>query len=254
MRRSMLTANRVVVPPDIQFGAAGAKQASAVAALDIPYVPDVALNDGLLVVRVMWNDNMTANDIAGYTNLVDGTSGTGTAAGAHTTRIRMDFKVADSADVTHSALDDELATSGGGTVSGQVGVMLRYSNATGLWDAVGVGSSISAETTHGGNRAGGAGGNLDVLSGDLLVAGVAIDTSTALTMTAPAITLGGSGTGVGTKTIRYNTAGSTAGNDGNVEVIDAPYTGSSQTAAFAASFSSGIAQCGPLGGVRLRQA
>lgn len=251
MRRSMLTATKVVVPPNIQFGAAGAKDFGPSSTLNMPYPTGISAGHGLLVVRVMWNDNVTADDIAGYANLVDGTSGTGTAAGAHTTRIRMDFKVADGSE------SGTLAATAGGTAasgSGQIGVIIRYTNATGAWDVAGVGSSIGAETTHGGNRASGSSGNLDVVSGDLLVAGIAIDVVTALSMTSPAITIGGSATGVGTKTIRYNTSGSSAGNDGNLEVVDAPYTGSNQTAAFAMSFSSGIAQCGPIGFVRLRQA
>jgi hypothetical protein len=249
MRRAMLVTTG---PPPNFLGVTyvnnGGKSSSSTGTLDLTPPASTTIGDGLLMIRCMWNSNMTANDVSGWTNLADGTSGTGTANGNHTSRIRMDFRVADGTESPFG-----ITTTGGGTVSGQCGMILRYANGTGHWEAVGCGSTVAGDTSHNGNRATSDSGTFSVAPGDVLVAGIAIDVATGLAASAPNITVGGTGTGVGTVSWRENGVGFTDGNDGNIYVAEAPYSGTSKTGAGAFSMSSGIAQCGPVGFVRIRE-
>lgn len=248
MRRALLTAT---VPaggsPNVQFGAVGTKAGTATANLDVPYPSGISAGHLLVCLRVLWNVSMTADDISGWDMRADGTSGTGTSVDAHVTRIRIDTKVASGSETGN------LSTTASGIANGQIGIIARYTNDTGLWSVEGCGTTIGADTTHAADRSTGASGSFGVISGDMLLAGVAVDTDAAITATGLTITHNGSGTGVGTVTRRTSGAGVADGADGNVDLCDAPYTGGTQSGGGAFAWTTATSQCGPVGFVRIRQ-
>lgn len=136
-----------------------------------------------------------------------------------------------------------------GTVDGAVGVMLRYVKGAGQsWDVV-QGTS-GDDATHGANASVTGSGNLDLQPGDVVVAVKAAGTDAALTITSPAITA--VGITFNATTQRTSGAGSTAGQDGNVEVFDAEVASGSGTVAPTLAFTTATSQSGPAVFLRLR--
>jgi hypothetical protein len=193
--------------------------------------------------RVGWTDpNTTFAAETGWTQQGTQGGGTGSSVDAHTTDLSVDTRELDGSETGSVTFDN-------GSPGGSIGVIARYSkDASETWDLV---FASGTDDTHGADRSVTASGSIDLAPGDVVVAVVATDTDTSLTITSPAITA--SGITFGTTTRRTSTAaGSTNGVDGNVEIFDATVSSGSGTAAPALAFTTATSQCGPVGFVRLR--
>lgn len=228
------------------FGAIGAKSAGGTTALAVAYPASVAAGNALLLARVSWLSTATHTAISGWTARSSGTSGTGTAADSHTSRSSWD---------TREAVGGEtgtVATAQAGTISGAMGVMLRYSKSAGSTWSFG-GPTVSGDTSHGANRATSTGGAVDLQVDDIVVALVAVDTDTALaSVSAPLFVA----TGITFSTpVRRTpaTAGVLTGLQGNLEVFEARVTAGAATVGIAFSMTTATLQCGPVSWVRLRE-
>lgn len=233
----------------IAFGSVGTKCVSGTTSMAILYPGSIVAGDLLVCFRVIWPTTATASDIPGWDMRVDGVSGTGNpgAVDSHVTRIRIDTKVADGTEI------GGLATTQGGTISGTCGIIARYTKESNKnWDIDGSGTP-AGDTSHAANRATGDSGTVDIASGDFLIAGIAVDTDAALTPTGLIINHTSSAAGVGTVSRRTSGLGAGTGTDGNVDVADAPYTGTTKSGGMAFAWTTATAQCGPVGFVRLRE-
>lgn len=233
----------------IAFGTIGAKSAGGTTTLSIAYPASIAAGDMAVACRCIWPDTATATDEAGWTAGGDGGGGTGSSVDAHTTRARIDTMQLVGSESGSVTFDQA------GSPDGGVGIMLRYTKAAGsIWQVIVPSpTSIGNDTSHGTNRSTNSTSSVAIKPGDMIIACVAVDTDSALSPTSPIITVGGSQTGVGTKNRRTSGAGVTTGNDGNVEVYDAPYTGAEQTGALAFAFTEATSQCGPVAFIVLRE-
>jgi len=232
----------------IAFGAIGAKSAGGgTTTVSVAYPSSPGAEDLAIAARVAWLSTATCTDESGWTAGADGTSGTGSSNDSHTTRARIDTQELTGSESGSVTFDQ------GGTISGCLGVMLRYTkDSSKSWEIQNGG--VSADVSHGANRGTGDGSNsVTIKSGDLIVAVVAVDTDAALSPTGLIVNLSGSSTGFGTVTRRTSGAGVTTGNDGNVEVFDVPYTGSEQTGGLRFGFTEAVSQCGPVAWIVLRE-
>jgi hypothetical protein len=87
--------------------------------------------------------------------------------------------------------------------------------------------------------------------GDMLIAIAAIDTDAALTISANTFTA--SGITFGTVNRRTSGAGSTTGNDGNIELWDALVTAGTADVPITFAFTTATTQCGAVAILRLRE-
>jgi hypothetical protein len=232
----------------IAFGTIGAKSAADAtpASIDVAYPATVSAGDLLVAGRVLWQTaGFVPSDEAGWTFAPELAGGTGTAADTHTTTVRGDYKVAVGGETGVVAFDQSGSP---GVSDGAMGVMARYTVGAGsTWD---VASFTANDAAHGANRSAFS-ASVTLVTGDMLVAIVAVDTDATLTISAPAFS--GTGMTFGTVTQRTpNTAGITTGNDGNIEWFDALVTAGA-TAAVSLTFTTAISQCGPVEFIRLRE-
>lgn len=203
----------------------------------------IAAGDLLIAGRVAWTSGYTFTDEANWTPAGELMGGTGSSNDAHATGVRGDYKVAVGGEGT-TTFDY------GGAPGGFCGVVAKYSKGAGnTWD---IASATGDDATHAVNRLATATTNVDLQVNDVVVAIVAVDTDFAGAITSPAITAPGITFGT---TLRRSPAstGSTLGQDGNIEVFDAPVTAGSATAALSLAYSFGTAQCGPVLFIRLRE-
>lgn len=231
--------------PVVSLASLGTKSAGAVATpVAVPYPAAIAANDMILAGVNAYNDTATVTTPASpWTAAADLTGGTGTAADAHTGRIHVDSRVA----VGTESGNQNFTL--GGTISGALGIMAAYRLGTpaNTWD---VASTSGTDDTHAANRAITGSGSLSFAVADVLVAFVAVDTDTSLTVTSPALTA--SGITFDTTSRLTSGAGVTSGNDGNIDVYEATVTAGSGTTAPSLAFTTATSQCGPAVFVRLR--
>lgn len=231
----------------ISFGAIGAKNTSGTTTISVDYPASPAAGDIAIAGRVLWDSAATATDETGWTAAADGTGGTGSTADSHTSRARIDYRQLDGSETGSVTFDQ------GGTISGALGVMLRYTkDSSKLWD---VAFGTSSDTTHGVDRGTSPSGTINLQTGDMIIAVVAVDTDAALTITNPIFNTNSGGAVVtGTKTRRTSGVGVTTGNDGNVEVFDALVTsGGPQDCTLSFAMTTATSQCGPVAWIRLRE-
>ena len=226
----------------IGFGAFGTKTGGTTTVV-LPYPSGVSAGHLAIGCRVCWTAAAGAlSDEAGWTPQGRQEGGTGSSVDAHTTEVGIDtleLVGSESGSVTFD-------TPGAG---GSIGSIVRYSkDASETWD---LSYAEGTDDTHGADRSVTASGSIDLAVNDWVVAVVAVDTDTSLTITSPAITA--SGITFGATTARAPvSAGSTSGVDGNIYVFDAAITSGSGTAAPAFAFTTATSQCGPVAFLRLR--
>lgn len=261
----------------IAFGTIGTKSTSiATATVDVPHPASPAAGDLLLAGRSMWLNTATPTDEAGWTAVGSLSGGTGTLDDSHTSVIRGDYKQAVGGESGNVTFDQ------GGTVGGVIGVMARYTKAAnkswfvgttyatlgaleaayvgrnmgqiethidGLW-RFSKGYASGTANTHAANRSVTT-ENIHLQTGDMLIALAAVDTDAALTITANTFTA--TGITFGTVNRRTSGAGSTTGNDGNIELFDALVTAGTADVPVTFAFTTVTTQCGPVVIVRLRE-
>jgi len=206
----------------------------------------VGSGDMLVAGRVGWSAAVALNDETGWTSQGRLEGGTGSANDAHVTEVGGDTRQYVSGDGT-PAFDL------GGTVGGSIGVVLGYrkSSPRSTWN---IAATTADDNTHAADRSTSGAGSISWQVGDVVVVVVAVDTDAALTISAASITA----TNVTFSAMTRRTpatAGSTAGQDGNIEVWEATVTGVSGSPTTAPSFSWTCATttCGPVNFIRLRE-
>ncbi len=213
-------------------------------AMTVAWPAGVAAGDLVLVDLILWNAGATANLLSGWTTAASIDGGTGTSIDTHATVARTDYHVG----VGGESLNQTWTLT---ATNGDAGQMFDYRGpygATGLWD---IAASTGDDATHGADRSVTTSGTLELKPGDLVAAGVAVDTDAALTITAPTFTA--AGIVFGTVNRRTSGAGATGGNDGNVEHFDTIVVSGSATVAVSFAFTTATSQCGPVTIVRARQ-
>lgn len=226
----------------IGFGAVGTKVDGTTTCAP-GYPSGVAAGHLAIAGRAGWTAaNVALSAEAGWVQQGTQEGGTGASVDNHTTEVGIDtleLTGSESGSVTFDC-------PGGG---GCIGIIARYSKDAGeTWDLA---YAEGTDDTHGADRSATASGSIDLAVNDWVVAVVAVDTDTSLTITSPAITA--SGITFGTTTARAPvSAGSTNGVDGNIYIFDAAITSGSGTAAPALAFTTATSQCGPVAFLRLR--
>jgi hypothetical protein len=230
----------------VSFGAIGTKIGGAsTSTVDIPYPATPASGDMAIAGRTAWSSTVTMTDEAGWTNTADLGGGTNASVDDHTTRVRIDRQVLTGSESGSVTFDQ------GGAVGGAMGIMARYASdvAGHTWD---VAAGTGTDDTHGADRSITTSGSIALAPGDMVVAVVAVDTDSSSTITSPTFTA--SGITFGTVTRRSPvSAGSTSGQDGNIEVFDALVTAGTGTNAVTFAYTTATSQCGPVAVVRLRE-
>lgn len=240
--QSWIADNLAALP--VSLASTGTKSSGVTATpLLVPYPTGLAAKDMLVYGANAYNSTATVTTPAGWTAAGDLTGGTGTAADAHTGRIHSDYKEAVGTE------SGNLSVALGGTLSGALGQMVAYrlGDTTDSWD---VASTTGTDDTHAANRAVTGSGTLSFDVDDVLLAFVATDTDTSLTVTAPALTA--TGITFGTTNRLTSGAGVISGNDGNIEIFEATVTAGTGTQAPSLAFTTATSQCGPVSFVRLR--
>lgn len=228
----------------IAFGAVGAKVITGTTTLAIAYPASVGAGDLVIAGRAGGNEAVTFTaEWTNFVSLLGGLVGTN-ANDSHQTRVGAETTVAAGGETGTVTFDQT------GTVNGMCGVMARYTKDAGMsWN---VAADTGDDNTHAANRSITTSGTLAFAAGDMLVAVVAVDTDTSLTITGPALTA--SGITFGTTTQRAPvSAGYITGNDGNIYIFDAAVSSGSGTVAAALAFTTATSQCGPAAFVRLRE-
>jgi hypothetical protein len=228
----------------IAFGTIGAKSAGGTTTVSIAMPASDAAGDMLVAGRSLWPSTATCTNEAGWTAGGDLGGGTGAAADAHTTKARIDYKIATGSDTDPTVFDQA------GTPNGCVGICARYTKTAAAWGAAA--TATGDDATHGSGRSATASTAISFQPGDMLVAVAAVDTDANAGITAPAFTA--SGITFGTTTARNGGAGVTTGNDGNVILFDALVTAGTGTVAPTLAFTLVTTQCGPVSFLRLREA
>lgn len=234
----------------IAFRAAGTKTNGSGSVVSPPLptrdVSTIGEGDIMVACRAGWSTAVDHLDETGWTAQGELEGGVGSSADAHVTEARGDTRVAQSGDGTP-------AFDAGGTVGGLIAIVLGYmkSSPRSTWS---VATTTADDNTHAANRSTSGAGSISWQVGDVVIAIAAVDTDAALTITAQSFTA--TNVTFGTATRRTPaTAGSTAGQDGNIEVFDAIVTGvvGTPTTAPSLSFTTVTAQCGPVTFIRLRE-
>jgi hypothetical protein len=237
------TADDLPVPP-VTFTAIGTKTGTgSTTTVSIAHPAGTAADQVLIAGRVAWETGISFTDESGWTASGELAGGTGTAADAHTTAVRVDRKEISGADAGPTVFDQTGAL-------GATGIMASYTKSPGTatWDFA---TATGDDATHGANRSVTASSSIALDVNDVVTAWVAVDTDVSLTITSPAITA--SGITFGTTTQRAPvSAGSTTGDDGNIYMFDATVTAGSGTVAPVLNFTTATSQCGPVAFVRLR--
>ena len=232
----------------IAFGTIGAKSAGGTATVSVAMPASGAAGDMYVAGRAAWRTTAEcdpANE-ASWTAGGELQGGTGTAADAHTSIARIDYR--SDAIPTNPTVFDQTGTPG--TTGGCVGICARYTKTAAAWAAAA--TATGDDATHGSGRSATASTAISFQPGDMLVAVAAVDTDANAGITAPAFTA--SGITFGTTTARNGGAGVTTGNDGNVILFDALVTAGTGTAAPTLAFTLVTVQCGPVSFLRLREA
>lgn len=236
----------------IAFGSIGAKSAGGTSTVAVGHPANIAAGNMLVNCRAIWNGTAAAVNEGGWIPGGERNGGTGTAADAHTTRIRNDVKIASGIE---NNLPNSTTFDQSGTISGAMGVMARYTKASNkVWDTVGGMSIPSAhgdDATHGADRSVTT-GTLNLKAGDMLVIGMPVDTDAALTITNT--TISATGFTFGTINRRTSGAGVVTGTDGNIELFDVEVlTGTEASVAVTFTVTTATTQCGPVAITRLRE-
>jgi hypothetical protein len=237
----------------VAFGALGAKSAGGTSTLSITHPSSVGAGDMLIAGRATWRSTSECDpsDESGWTNSGELSGGTGTAADNHTSIARADRKIAAGGE-TGSVTFDQTGTPG--TTGGGVGIMARYTKAsTATWE---VATATGTDNTHGTNRSASSSAGINFRAGDRIIAIVATDTDTSLAGFGGTFNFSASNVTFATPDRRTSGAGVTTGNDGNIEIIDAEVTASTNTGTpiVTLNFGTSTSQCGPVVFIRLREA
>jgi hypothetical protein len=225
----------------IAFGAIGAKSAGGTTTVSVAYPTSVGAGDALILPDCGWPSSAGVNALSGWT-VAQQAGGTGTAVDAHTTTQAQFHKEAAGGET------GPVSVGRGGTPTGQLGVMARYTKTAAAWAAIATASG--SDSTHGADRSITT-GTIDLAPGDMLAIGVAVDTDAGLTITSP--TISATGITFGTLTRRTSGIGVSTGEDGNVDLWDVPVTAGTGTVAVTFSFTTATTQCGPIVITRLRE-
>lgn len=238
------TADNLPAAP-VSLAALGAKSAGVTATpVSVAYPASIAAKDMILAGVNAYNSTATVTTPASpWAATGDLAGGTGTAADSHTGRIHVDQREATGSE------SGSVSFALGGTISGALGIMAAYrlGDTTDSWD---VATTSGTDDTHAANRSVTGSGTIAFDVDDVLVAFVAVDTDTSLTVTSPAFTA--SGITFGTTSRLTSGAGVTSGNDGNIDVFEATVTAGTGTVAPTLAFTTATSQCGPVVFVRLR--
>jgi hypothetical protein len=226
----------------IAFGAIGTK-GSGTTTVSLASPSGTADTQLLIAGRSAWEPALTFTNETNWTLAAqDESVGTGTAANAHLTGVRADYRILTGSLAGPTVFDQSGA-------EGCSGVMLSYTREGSDWDTIA--STTGDDSSHGANRSMTGVGSIDFAPGDMLIGVVSVDTDSALTISAPAFTA--SGITFGTTTRRTSGAGSGAGDNGNIEVFDALVSSGSGTVAPTLAFTTATSQCGGVVFVRLRE-
>ena len=206
----------------------------------------IGQGDLMVAARVGWSALVDHLDETGWTAQGELEGGVGSSADAHVTEARGDTRVYQSGDGTP-------AFDAGGTVGGLIAVILGYmkSSPRSSWS---IATTTADDNTHAANRSTSGAGTITWQVGDIVIAVAAVDTDAALTITAQSFTATNVTFGAANRRTPA-TAGSTAGQDGNIEVFDAIVTGvvGTPNTAPSLSFTTVTATCGPVTFIRLRE-
>lgn len=225
----------------VAFGAIGAKSAGGTTTTNVDHPASVGAGDLEILGDVGWLSAAGVNAISGWT-VAQRAGGTGTAVDAHTTTVAAFYKQAAGGET------GTVAVGRGGTPTGQLGVMCRYTPSTGAWDSIVQASGT--DNTHGTNRSISTTTKVPLAPGDMLNLAWAVDTDTSLTVScgvsAPGITFS-------TPVRRTTGAGVTTGEDGNVEVFDTTVLTGTATVTVTATLTTATSQCGGCVITRMRE-
>lgn len=229
----------------LAFGTLGAKSAGGTTTVSVAYPASIAAGDLIIAGRSIWLSTATCTAETGWTTGPDGTGGVNSASGDHTTRAHADYLEATGSESGSVTFDQ------GGTISGAVGQMIRYTKGAGTtWSVLAV-TGRSSDGSHGANRGGAdTTGTIDIAVGDIVVAVVSVDTNTSLTITSPLYQVAG-GTGR-SLTRRTSGAGVATGLLGNVEIFDRVAT-NAESGVIAFGMTTATLQCGAAVFMRLRE-
>lgn len=197
----------------------------------------------LVATLAAWTSAFTFSAEASWDKSAeDLTTGTGAAANAHTSGIVGHTRALTGSLAGPTVFDIPSAT-------GSIGFIASYSKgASTTWAVT---STTGDDATHAANRSITGVASLDFAPGDMLIAGAAVDTDSALTISANTLTA--SGITFGTTNRRTSGAGNGAGNNGNIEHFDALVSSGSGTVAPVLSFTTATSQCGGAVFIRLRE-
>lgn len=226
----------------IAFGAIGAKSTGGTTTTAVAYPTPVGVADKLILADTGWPSSAGVNAIGGWT-VAQLAGGTGISVDSHTTTLALFHKDAAGGET------GTVSVGRGGTPTGQLGVMARYTKSPGsAWAAVVTASGT--DNTHGADRSITT-GTVDMTAGDVLSIAVAVDTDDALTITSPTITA----SGITFDTIQRRTSGvgDVVGEDGNIELFDVLVLAGTATVAVTFGFTTATTQCGPVVIARLRE-
>ena len=195
-----------------------------------------------LVGRTIKPSTATGSVESGWTQQINVTGGTGTAAiDAGTTRLVVDYQILAGGESGSVTFDQ--TTSPDSVAS----CMITYSKSSGTWEIV---STTGDDNTHGtGRTATGAAINLQV--DDRLIAFVASCTDATTAYTSPAFTA--TGMTFGTVTQQLPAGGVSQGFDSGIAIIDALIiAGTAASVAPTFTCTGGPSSCGAVGFIRLR--
>lgn len=225
----------------IAFGAIGAKSTGGTTTTAVAYPTPVSAGDFLILADCGWPSSAGVNAIGGW-SVTQLAGGTGIAVDDHTTTVAAFRKEAAGGET------GTVTVTRGGTPTGQLGVMARYTRTGPAWQTAA--TATGTDNTHGADRSITT-GTVDLAPGDMVVLAVAVDTDTALTITSPTLTA--SGITFGTVNRRTSGVGDVVGEDGNIELFDALVVSGTGTVAVTFAFTTATTQCGPVVLTRLRE-
>jgi hypothetical protein len=226
------------------WAALPSKSAGGTTTLTVPLNATIAAGSIIVVARCLWLNTAVASDEAGWTSLADVTGGTGTTTDSHTTRLRVDYKIANGSEGGTSPVFDQTGTISGGIAQS---INVVKSDTAKAWD---IDVRSGTDNTHGTGRSVTFGSGMDVLPGDVLISFVAVDTDASFSST----TTGPTGTATFTvngSSISPSATGVTTGVDGNIMTFSSTISGAGTLTAFSSDTT--VAQCGPIAVVRFRE-
>lgn len=229
----------------LSFNTLAAKSVGGTTTVAIPIGASAVPAGSLIVLaRCLWLSTATATNETGWTPSAELTGGTGTAIDAHTTRLRLDYKVAVGTEAgTTITLDNA------GTISGGIGqsIVLKK-DAAKAWS---FDSRIATDDAHGTGRSVTFGTALDVIADDLLIIFIAVDSDASFSQGAGSV-MTGTATYLSPPTsISPSATGVLTGVDGNLMVQRAIVDGAGTVTGYTSDATA--SSCGPVAVLRLRE-